>query len=324
MLNIGIAGCGYMGGVHSEILSKIRRVKIKGVYDLKSDCARKLAEKHNTKTFSTIDELLNSGIDILYVTTPNTTHLEPVLKALQKNINVFSEKPMATSLDDAKKILDAAKKSKAIYNLGFNRRFAPVYKKVKSLIEKKIFIPYSAHIKMNRGELQNPVWVSDKNITGGFLYETTIHIFDMLIWFLGDVEKIVCFGKSNFYNEIDDFHINLKFKNGILATFTSCAHSSWVYPFERIELFGDHSAIITEEMNKVSYAPGLSQTVITEEYSNLTLFERWGYFEEDKLFIDAVMKNKKPLVSADDAYKSIQLVELCYKSILEGNKIISL
>jgi myo-inositol 2-dehydrogenase/D-chiro-inositol 1-dehydrogenase len=243
-------------------------------------------------------------------------HVEPVLKALQKNINVFSEKPMATSLSEAKKIVDAVKKSKAIYNLGFNRRFAPVYKKVKNLIEKKKFIPHSAHIKMNRGELQNPVWVSDKNITGGFLYETTIHIFDMIIWLLGDVERIVCFGNSNFYGEIDDFHIILKFKNEILVTLTSCGHSSWIYPFERVELFGNHSSIITEEMNKVSYTLGLNQPVITEEYFTLTLPERWGYLEEDKLFIEAVKKNKKPPVSVEDAYKSVELVELCYKNMI--------
>jgi predicted dehydrogenase len=46
--------------------------------------------------------------------------------------------------------------------------------------------PHSAHVKMNRGELLNPEWVGDPKVTGGFLYETTIHMFDMMRFLFGE------------------------------------------------------------------------------------------------------------------------------------------
>jgi predicted dehydrogenase len=77
---------------------------------------------------------------------------------------------MATNLTEAEAVLEASKNAK-IFQVGHNRRFAPVYVKLKELIaDDKV---HSAHIKMNRGELQNPEWTGDTDVTGGFLYETT-------------------------------------------------------------------------------------------------------------------------------------------------------
>ena len=80
------------------------------------------------------------------------------------------------------------KRSKRIFQVGHNRRFAPVYAELKQMLS-STHQPHSAHVKMNRGELLNPEWVGDPKITGGFLYETTIHMFDMLRFLFGEVKK---------------------------------------------------------------------------------------------------------------------------------------
>ena len=56
------------------------------------------------------------------------------------------------------------------------------------------FRPVVAHVKMNRGELKNPVWTGDPKVSGGFLYETPIHLFDMIRWQMGDVLVALVFG----------------------------------------------------------------------------------------------------------------------------------
>jgi myo-inositol 2-dehydrogenase / D-chiro-inositol 1-dehydrogenase len=86
---------------------------------------------------------------------------------------------MATSLSDAQRIKEAAAKSKGIYNLGMNMRYGHVFKKVKEVINSGAFTPYLTQIKLNRGELLNPTWTADPKVTGGFLYETPIHLLDM-------------------------------------------------------------------------------------------------------------------------------------------------
>src|SRR5712692_1471765 len=136
-LNIGIVGCGYMGGTHAKILTNDSRVQIVGVADVVATKAEELAYSLSRSTgagqgggaqaFASVKDLLDAGVEAVYVTTPNTLHTEAVLMALDAGKHVFSEKPMATTLADARQILEAARKAKGLYQVGHNRRFAPVY-----------------------------------------------------------------------------------------------------------------------------------------------------------------------------------------------------
>lgn len=313
-VKVGIVGAGHMGRTHGAILAQDKRVRIQGIVDVDNERASALASTLNARSYPTLEDLLSDGIDALYVATPNTRHLEPVVAALNAGVNVFSEKPMATSLAEAKVILDAVEKSGRVYQVGLNRRFAPVYKYAYELVSTGKVTPCSAHIKMNRGELKNPPWVSDTSITGGFLYESTFHLLDMCRFLLGEVETVECLAKSNVYDELDDFAMVLRFKQGAVACLTSCAHSTWAFPFERVEIFGAHSQVVTEEMERVSYSPGLGQPIVVRDYFQLPVHEKWGYVEEDRLFIGAALGENAPPVSAEDGYRTVRLVEACYES----------
>lgn len=313
-VRVGLIGAGHMGRTHGMILAQDKRVEIRGVVDVQKERADALASALNARSYPTLDDLLSEGIDALYVATPNARHLEPVVTALGAGVNVFSEKPMATSLAEATLILDAVKKSNRVYQVGLNRRFAPVYKYARELVSSGKITPYSAHIKMNRGELKNPPWVSDTSVTGGFLYESTFHLLDMCRFLMGEVDVVECVGRSNVYNELDDFAMVLRFKQGAIACLTSCAHSTWAFPFERVEIFGNHCQVVTEEMERVAYSSGLGQPIVVHDYFQLPLQEKWGYVEEDRLFIGAVLGENAPPVNAEDGYRTVQLVEACYES----------
>ena len=320
-LRVGVIGAGYMGRVHSQILKQDPRVKIVGVVDVKKEMAESLARLLNVEVFSSLEDLVNEAIDAVYITTPNTTHFRLAQLALKNNVHVFCEKPMATSLSEAKILLELGESANVIYQVGHNRRFAPVYKFVKDLIVKREFIPYSAQIKMNRGELKNPSWVSHPEITGGFLYESTIHLLDMARWLMGEIEWVDCIGRTNVYSEMDSFVLLLTFTSGKIANFFSSAHASWVFPFERIELFGKHSSVVTEEMRRVTYCPGLEEEIVVRDYFQYPEIIKWGYLEEDQRFINVILKGEKAAVSAQDGYKSVELVEACYRSARKNKKI---
>ena len=108
-VKIGILGAGFIAKVHIGNLKNDERVEIAGVADLYLEKAKTLAKEAGPQAnaFSSLDELFASEVDAVYVTTPNTLHVEPVLKCLEKNVNVFCEKPMATSLRDAEQIKEA-------------------------------------------------------------------------------------------------------------------------------------------------------------------------------------------------------------------------
>ena len=167
---------------------------------------------------------------------------------------------------------------------------------------------------MNRGELQHPPWVSDTRVTGGFLYESTVHLLDMMRRLMGEIVDVECRARSSLYNELDDFVMLLTFASGRHCAFSSCAHTTWAFPFERIELYGDHAQIVTEEMEKVVYATGLGQAIVQHDFFQLSIPDKWGYREEDTRFVDAILEGKTPPVTAEDGYKAIELVEACYRS----------
>ena len=321
VVKVGILGAGYIGGVHARTLRRDDRVTLVGIADIRREAAERLAAEAGARALPDLAAVLHEGAQAVYVTTPNAHHVEPVVAALEAGVHVFSEKPMATTLEGARRVATAAARSKALYQLGFNRRWAPAYAFVHDLIARGELRPAMAHVKMNRGELQNPPWVSTTSLTGGFLYESTIHLLDMCRYLLGEIAAVTCQARTTAYQEPDGFAAVLRCAGGPLVTFHSCAHATWVFPFERIEIFGPHQAAVTEEMDRVTVSPGLGREITTRAYAQLPMEEKWGYRAEDVKFVDAVLEGRRPGVTAEDGLRATELVEACYRSVQAGGEV---
>ncbi len=318
IVKTGIIGTGYIGNVHGRIYSRDERAEISALFDIIPERAEKTARSIGGKVCSSREELIEN-CDAVLVCTPNKTHTEIATHAIAEGKHVFCEKPFSIGIHDAKKLLDAAKGSKGVFQVGHNRRFAPVYAKLKELLGEDR--AHSAHIKMNRGELKNPVWTGDVNVTGGFLYETTIHLFDMMRFQFGEIEELVAYGSQHEYPELDEFSIIFKFKNGFHCTFASSSDASWHFPFERIEVFCHHRTIMTEEMERLLDSRGMDANFETQSWHMTEKEERWGYVQEDKAFIDSILNGTEPAVTAEDGFKSVELVESVYEAIKTGQRV---
>ena len=318
-LKVGIIGAGYVGGLHAALLARDARVSVTTVHDVAVERAEKLARSIGATVVDSVAELIDA-VDALYITTPNTKHTEIAIEAIQAGKHVFCEKPMATSIEDARAVLDAASRTDAVFQVGHNRRFAPVYAMLKQKLSES-GPAHSAHVKMNRGELINPGWVGDPAITGGFLYETPIHMFDMMRFLFGEVGAMDAVGTSHEYPEIDDFSVLLRFASGMQATLASSADASWLFPFERVEVFCHHATITTREMESIAYSEGLDGTYGTRSMQQLSKEEKWGYAQEDRAFVDSIVNGDPPSVTALDGFKSVELVDACYRAVQTGERI---
>lgn len=320
---IGIFGAGYIASVHADILGHDDRVELVGVADRVEDNATRLAARiGGARTGSTLEDLFRMEVDTVYITTPNTTHVDPVVASLGEGLNVFCEKPMATDPAGGERIREAALASKGVYNLGMNRRYAYTHDKLKSLIESGELEPASAQLKLNRGELLHPGWTADTSKTGGFLYETTIHQIDLLQYLFGPVSTLRCAACSAIStSEFDDFSMLFTFESGMIATLSSSAHSGWSFPFERVEIYGRYATATTEELERVRYALDLEQVIKTEDYTHLPFAEKGGYAKEDRLFIDALINGGRPPVDVDDASTLNLLLASIYESAREHREI---
>lgn len=317
-VKIGIIGTGYIGNVHGRIYSREERAEVAALYDIVPEKAEQTAKSIGGKVCGSREELLEN-CDAVLVCTPNKTHKEIALHAIAEGKHVFCEKPFSIGIENARELKEAAENGKGVFQVGHNRRFAPVYATLKGLLQQDK--AHSAHIKMNRGELKNPVWTGDVNVTGGFLYETTIHLFDMIRFQFGEIEELVAYGSQHEYPELDEFSIILKFKNGSHCTFASSSDASWHFPFERIEVFCHHRTIMTEEMERLLDSRGMDANFETLSFHMVEKEERWGYVQEDRAFIDAILNGRQPLVTADDGFRSVELVETVYNAIKTGEKV---
>lgn len=320
-VKVGILGAGFIGRIHALNLKADRRVALVGIADAVPAAAARLAAETQTAPLPDLPALLDAGADAVYVTTPNTHHVEPVLSLLGHGAHVFSEKPMATSLEGALRIRRAAERSRGLYQVGFNRRFANVYAFARGLIDAGRLRPVAAQMKHNRGELRQPPWTSDPKVTGGYLYETPVHLFDMARFLFGEVAEVQGWARQTFYAEPDAFALLLRFQTGLITTVTSVAHASWLVPSERVEIYGDHMSVATEELERAEFSPGARDEVEAIDCAAMPFEHKWGYVVEDRLFIDAVLGERPPAVTALDGYRATELVEASYRAAREGRPI---
>ena len=318
-IKVGIIGAGYIAGVHASILAADDRVSLSAIHDVVPECAERLAHSHNAKVAGSPEEVIDS-CDAIYITTPNTKHVPLAIAAANAGKHVFCEKPLATTVKDAELVQRTAESASGIFQVGHNRRFAPVYATLRQMLN-DTHQPHSAHIKMNRGELLKPVWTGDPAVTGGFLFETTIHMFDMMRFLFGEIKSLLAIGSMHEYAEVDDFSVLLKFASGVHATLASSADASWLFPFERVEVFCHHSTLVTREMETLVCSSNIAGHFTEQSMQQLPREEKWGYLQEDRAFIDVIINKTPPPVTAFDGLMSVKLVDAVYQSVKSGEMV---
>jgi len=206
-----------------------------------------LAKKYNFANSTTdYKEVINDDeIDLIFITTRHDKHASMVIECLQKNKNVFVEKPLALNNDQLDKIISSYNETgKNTLTVGFNRRFSPHSLKVKSLLNDN---PISVIATMNAGSIPSNVWIHDMNIGGGRIIGEACHFIDLITFFTGSKVISVCMNAIgiNPSENIDTASILLKYENGSTGVINYFANGSREYPKERIEVYSqERTAII--------------------------------------------------------------------------------
>ena len=200
-LNLGIIGCGMRSRfVMSQFQQELKeKLKIQAVYDpnpesiaLAAECWKIPGLKSEESMEKAIDR---PDVDVVMIFSPNAFHCQAILAALKAGKKVFSEKPLATTLDDCRKIMAAEKDSGIPIMTGFVLRYSPLYRKIKELLDSGSFgrvINIAA--SENRGSTggghsmcADYGWRRFRDQAGPYLLEKCSHDLDLLNWFAGAV-----------------------------------------------------------------------------------------------------------------------------------------
>lgn len=166
----------------------------------------------NCPTFTNFDEMLDKvDIDLLIVTTVDATHHEFIIKGLNKNIDVLTEKPMTTDEKKCQMILDAERKSKGKLIMAFNYRYGKVFTKLKEIIESKeigdlISVDLHWYLNTYHGADYFRRWHGLSENSGTLLLHKSAHHFDLLNWFIGsDPIEVYANGALEKYGKNNSF-----------------------------------------------------------------------------------------------------------------------
>jgi len=191
----------------------------------------------------------NEIINTVVIATRHNLHADQVVNALQKNKNVFVEKPLAITLDQIDRIettYNSLKSKKPRIMVGFNRRFSPYINKIKSLLMKqsspKIFV-----MTVNAGEIPKDHWTQDSMVGGGRIIGEVCHFIDLLRFLAGS--KISGFTATKIGDapgletRNDKVSITLSFADGSIGTIHYLSNGGKSFPKERLEVFSNGAVL---------------------------------------------------------------------------------
>ena len=223
MTNLAICGTGRIGTVHFENLRTFRGCRIIGLCDLDGDRVARLVRGKEIRSYSSTDEMLaDPEIHAVVIATSSSSHRDLTLRALAAGKHVFVEKPLADTIEDAAAIVNAAKNSNLVVQVGFCERFNPHYMEARAAVQSgrlgKIRAIYSSRIAPY--EWCDPSWKLG-------VLDTAVHNLDLALWILGMKPLDVLARGTNLYSDSDMLHsvtTLLRFPNGVVVE----DHTMWL------------------------------------------------------------------------------------------------
>ena len=333
-LKIGVIGVGIQGESHIKCYQSLHNAEVVAVADLNKERVRKIAEQYHIKNWYTdYHRMLElSDLDAVSVVTPDPLHREPAIAAINAGKHVLMEKPLATKVQDAEAIVNAARKTGVKLMVNFSNRWKPPIALVKRSQEKgELGDPVYAYAR-----LSDTIYVPTKMI-GSWSSETSLpfwlmsHTVDAVRWlFNSEAKKVYAVSSSGVLlkrgiNTPDLFQATIEFENGALGTFESC----WILP-ETLPSIVDYKLelIFTEASIFIDDQRGLIQKATNEGYSLPGVL--WadvhgrpiGFVTEAiRHFVDCVLEDKQPMPSGEDGLAVVKILAAIVESAEKGSPI---
>jgi myo-inositol 2-dehydrogenase / D-chiro-inositol 1-dehydrogenase len=320
---VGVIGSGGMGARHTETLSAaVSGARVGGVMDLDRSRAKKLAANcgRDAIVFDDEQELIrHDGIDAVVITTPDDTHARLVMECLRHEKPVFCEKPLGTTVEDARKIVDTeVELGRKLVQVGFMRRYDPQHLDVKSAIESGAI----GQCVLLKGTHRNANSLPDTS-SESILVNSAVHDLDSARWMLGqEIEEIYVHGTNTpaaSDGEVMDLQvIQLKLGGGCLANIEVYVSAGYGYEVD-LEVVGDEGTI--------HIAPANAPVLRKQQYAGHPVESDWlerfpsAYMLEMRRWIENLRDGQLVGPDAWDGYISLLAVESCIASLHSGSKV---
>jgi predicted dehydrogenase len=270
MIKIGIVGVGGMGKGHINEFNSIKGVKVTACCDINETQAKQVAEQFNIPAaYADYREMLKKEkLDAVSCATTDNMHCAVSLAAVRKGLHIFCEKPLATTLAEAKRMNAAARKARVVNMVNFSYRASSGLQHAAAFVRKG-GIGTLRHVESSylQAWLTRTIWgdwtkqgawmwrLSTRHGSAGTLGDLGCHIYDMTAMLCGDIAEIDCrlktFDKGTAGNRSgeyvfdanDSFISTVTFRNGALGTIHSSRWASGHSNSLRVRVYGTKGGV---------------------------------------------------------------------------------
>jgi len=322
-----------------EGITKAGNATLISVYDIDHEVNKSVAAQFGAVASSGIKELLNSGIDAVYVASPANKHLEQVISCAMAKKHVLCEKPLGMTVAEAEKMIRICEDEGVILGVGLMMRFVEQHKAALEMIQSgKLGKPVYGRAQLSCW--YPPVagaWRQDP-VTGGggSLMDMGSHCIDLLEMFFGRARSVSCFISNivHAYKSEDGAVVSLFFENGALGTVDTCFCIPDNSSKNILELYGSGGSIIAR--GTIGQGPAGEMTAYLDSDSSgynaeqernagdgilINPVPKNTYLAEIEEFGKSILENRKPSNSFVPGLRSQQVLEACYKSAKTGKVV---
>jgi len=328
MIKIGILSFAHHHGeAYISNLRNMEGVELLGVADDDPMRGQTIAAQNQAHHFHSYEDLLEAKPDGVIICTENNRHRPLVEMAASRGVHVLCEKPIATTLEDARAIVNACDKASVLLMTAFPMRFSAPLLDLKGRLDNGDFGDVYCFNGTNQGELptKHRAWFVDPELAGGgAIMDHTVHLVDIMRWFTNsEVETI--YARSNKIFHADEVQVEtgalemLTFENGVFATIDA----SWSRPPYWPTWGGLTFEMVTQRGAVVVDAFRQNLNIYREDWQRAN----WAYWGSDmnhamiSEFASAIRENRPPRVTGVDGLRAVEAALAAYESDRTGQTV---
>ena len=312
MLKIGVIGAGHLGKIHLRLLKEIPAAELVGFHDHHPGIAEKVSADFGVKYFASPEELI-AACDAVDIVTPTVSHFELASLAIRKNKHVFIEKPITTTVAEAEELVKMVEERNLKAQIGHVERFNPAFLAAAEYLNQPMFIETHRLAEFNpRG--------TDVSV----VHDLMIHDIDVVLSVVkSEVKNVSASGVAVVSDTPDIANARIEFENGCVANLTSSGIS---LKNMRKSRFFQRDAYISVDFLKKKTEVVRLKSVIGEPgpldlvidlgkdkgskqiyFDNIKIEEGNAIKMELELFIQSVLNDTPPPVSANDGRRALEV-----------------
>ncbi|HEV3483717.1 MAG TPA: Gfo/Idh/MocA family oxidoreductase [Candidatus Acidoferrales bacterium] len=306
-IRVAVVGAGEFGRNHIRVWCELEGAKLAGIVDTNGERARQVAAEFGTEVIGDLDALADADIQAVSVAVPTKEHARVGCHLLDAGIDVLVEKPMASSLEEAGRLIASAQRSGRILQIGHVERFNPAVAAAQKIVSRPMFF------EVHRLGVFTP-----RSLDIDVVYDVMIHDLDILLALVdAPVVDLKAVGIPVITDKVDIAHARIEFQTGAVANVTASRVST--ERVRKMRFFQEHEYIsldfARQDALRIHVQTGSPQPGIGFEKLPATPEEPLR--AELRSFLDSVRTRKQPVVDGAAGRRNLELADRVMAGILE-------